>query len=132
MMPHPIPIELVREIRHAYLEEPDLRLRPHVAQRRWRATAPVCRAAFRVLADTGFLLRSTDGTYGRSAVSASASREAPWDCRWAEPMPGFSSRWLGARRMRWTCLRDGGPTELSAEDCVACPRWEPLLVDPTR
>lgn len=127
-------IDLVREIRHAYLEAPGLRLRPHAAQRRWMASAPACRAALRLLVDTGFLLRTSDGSYGQRTARATSRtgrtppRDAPWDCRWAEPTAGVSSPWLGSWQARWTCLKEGGPKVLRAQDCVACPRWEPLLV----
>ena len=135
MVQQAIPIDLVREIRSAYLEAPGLRLRPPAAQRRWSVSAPICRAALRVLVDTGFLRRASDGSYvrraglaGSSRTGSMPSRDAPWDCGWAEPMAAVSSPWLGGWQMQWTCLKEGGPKVLSARDCVSCARWEPLLV----
>ncbi|OFW19554.1 MAG: hypothetical protein A3H97_24930 [Acidobacteria bacterium RIFCSPLOWO2_02_FULL_65_29] len=130
-----LPIDLVRSIRRAFVDAPDLRLRLGQARCLGDASGPVCRAALRVLVDTGFLSRAGDGTYVRCASQRSSSPDgrtladdSRWDCCWAVPMLADAPLWLDGWLTQWTCLRDGGPRILGAHDCERCPRWEPRLV----
>lgn len=126
------PSGLVRRIRREYLESPRLSLTLPQIQRLFAAEREVCVVALTALVDGGLLLRHDDQyVRAHSAMSRSAamaSRAAPWDCRWAEPMLiAAPPAWLEVFCSSWSCLRDGGARTLDARACLACPRWEPRL-----
>ena len=57
--------ELLQRIRREYDEQPNLRLTPMQAQRRWGLDGPTCRAVLIALMDAGLLQRSSDGRFVR-------------------------------------------------------------------
>lgn len=127
------PDELIRRIRREYLETSVLSLTFPQAQRLFGADQESCGIALAALVDGGLLLQQ-DGRYVRthpgpmSRSAARASRAAPWDCRWAEPVLAASAPlWLDTFCGSWACLKDGGRSTLDDRDCLACPRWEPRL-----
>lgn len=131
MSPQPLPIDLVRSIRRAFVDAPDLRLRLGQARCFWDASGPSCRAALRVLVDAGVLSRSNDGTYTRCIRTDTSLRPTPhatqWDCTWAVPVLADAPLWLHEWQIQWTCLKEDGPKILAPGDCEHCPRWEPRL-----
>jgi hypothetical protein len=131
------PIDLIRRMRREYLELPGLSLTCAQARRLWGGDRGDCAVALKTLESTGFLSRTDDGRYVRARAGslwdAIQSRDAPWDCRWADPvLASPAPLWLDAFSRRWTCLRDGGPGALDVQRCFACPRWEPRLVTRSR
>jgi hypothetical protein len=129
----PFPIDLIRQVRQAYLDAPGLSLTPAQIGRLLAADHDDCRVALAALVDTGLLTLRGD-QYVRTITGelppgeAMRLRAAPWDCRWAEPvLYAGAPLWVETLCGGWTCVRDGGPRVLDVRDCRACPRWDPLL-----
>ena len=69
MDPQSVPAseEILRRICGEYLEMPGLRLKREQAQRLWGLDDATCTQLLDTLVANGFLIRSLDGRYGRTA-----------------------------------------------------------------
>ena len=129
----PFPIDVVRQLRQAYLDMPGLSLTPTQMRRLFNADDEQCAAAVAALVDTRLITRRGEQyvrviTWELSAAEAMRLRAAPFDCRWAEPeLAAPPPSWLALQCGGWMCVRDGGPRALDVRDCLACPRWDPRL-----
>lgn len=61
------------------------------------------------------------------AITAAASLQTIWDCRWSRP--GY--RLFGVEdhlqpEKLWVCIRDGERRGVTADECEHCPQWQAL------
>ncbi len=63
-------VEIVKRIRVEYVEMPDLRLSLAQARRLWNLPADLCETALSTLVQSGFLARTPDGSFLRTAAGS--------------------------------------------------------------
>lgn len=59
------------------------------------------------------------------AITAVATLQAVWDCKWSRPGHRLSRVADGDQpESRWVCVRNGKRSEIAEAGCDRCPFWE--------
>jgi hypothetical protein len=87
--------ELIRRIRGEFIEMPGLRLTSSQAQRLWGLGFEHCERVLQVLVDLKFLIRGSDGKFGRFTASSAESTARRMAKATLEPAASRSKQTFG-------------------------------------